>query len=154
MGSQGGAGRVLGREAGDAFTHPRCHLRAPPGWVPAAARPGLGTNRGCLRTAGSPPPPPPHAEWGGEEAGSAPGDPSTHGVGPPWAGEDAVAAAALPRGCPLIPRDAQSGPPLRPAAPERPRPRSGAIRGECVHEFLLLEIKFRVGSVLGKGVFL
>lgn len=45
-------------------------------------------------------------------------------------------------------------PPPSPAAPEHPQPQSGAIRGEHVHEFLLLEIKFRVGSVLGKGVFL
>lgn len=122
---------------------PRRHLPAPraatpagAGGIPAAARPGLEENRGSVRQAGGLCPSAHAARQG--KAAAAPGDPSTHAGGPPWTGE----------------RRRQPPSPGLPCPPEQPRPRSGAIRGERVHEFLLLEIKFLVGSVLGRGVFL
>lgn len=152
-----GAGRCFSLPASvGASTRPRCHLRAPSRPEPAgspqlpAPRPGLETNRGCLGPAGGFSPASPRRGLGGGGAGEAapaPGEPSTHAVGPPRAGERRGGGSRPPPGCPVLP-------PPRPAAPEHPRPRSGAIRGECVPEFLLLEMKFRVGSVLGKGVFL
>lgn len=37
--------------------------------------------------------------------------------------------------------------------PKHPQSRSEAVQGECLREFLLLEMKFYVGSVLGRGFF-